>query len=417
MLFTFFVYCIFAWLLSHTKQAVPRNHIFKLWSIIFSVYAVYTIISDSYVENPLIDFFISRDQLFFYKSAIDSAQYSFSDIFKACFFNPKYGDLPLSIVWFAYIAKIGQILDVGNILLFEKLNVAFIGSLISVFIYKIVLFKVNDSYRLYRQILWFALLSPILILSSQLLRDIHICFLYTVMLYFAIKPICKYRYLFLLLLAVIIFFFRVENGLFSVAIIMIPLYQTYKEGRFYVKFILILSLLVFIILASSIILGEMIGTINKYNERSILAASGDSLGVKLNNLPFPLGNIVKTIFGQLLPFPFWVSMSKDEPYAYLHFVELLFPMYWIAILLNICLNIKRIVKEINCETIMIFISFVYLILCTSGEINTRRFLAVYPIIFCAYIFVINKLNLSFYKYIYYSIFLILGLHAIYIVLK
>ena len=58
-------------------------------------------------------------------------------------------------------------------------------------------------------------------------------------------------------------------------------------------------------------------TFDAYNERSLDNAKEGSLGVRLTMLPFPMGILSKTVFGQMLPFPCWSPLMGGQDYAFL----------------------------------------------------------------------------------------------------
>ncbi len=359
--------------------------------------------------------------MFFYREAISLSDKTFDNIIRESFANYRYSELPLAIAWFASLARIANIFDISDIMLFEKLNVAFIASLIPVFIYKTILFRVNDSCKISIQIFWFAVFSPLLCLSAQLLRDIHICFIYTLMAYVVLKPICKFRYIYLILLCCIAFNLRVENGLFAIIFFLIPLYQYYDRSSASTKKILMFLGIIALVFSINLMLkikSVMDDTLDLYTAQSISKASSDSLGVKLNYLPFPLNTISKTVFAQFLPFPLWLPFLSNDSYNYLRIVECFVPFYWIPILWAILLNIKNIIKDKNWLILLVLvISLLYLLLCSSSEFGTRRLLAIYPFIYISYIILQDCLNISTVKTRKYTIFLILVLHIIYLLIK
>ena len=124
--------------------------------------------------------------MFFYDEAISLSGYDYIDIFTISLLNFKYSEARLAFVLFGSLAKLASSLGVTDILLFLKFHVAFVASLIPVIAYKIILLKRTDITGLHRKLLVFALISPLLIYSCQLLRDIHVCLLFTIMFYVAL---------------------------------------------------------------------------------------------------------------------------------------------------------------------------------------------------------------------------------------
>ena len=190
------IFCLFIIIALLVTKSVSPYHCHcqrKLWATTFVCYVVFTIISDLYVGNPSSTYFISKDQMFFYDEAINLSGYDYADIFSICFLNFEYSEAKLAFVLFGTLAKLARSLGVADILLFLKFHVAFIASLIPVIAYKIILLKEPCITKLHRKLFVFALLSPLLIYSCQLLRDIHVCLLFTIMFYVALYPKLPFR--------------------------------------------------------------------------------------------------------------------------------------------------------------------------------------------------------------------------------
>lgn len=419
MIFFFIVFVIIAYRICSLKNGSYK--LFNLWLAIFSTYFIFTLISHSYIEDPYRDYFISVDQLLFYSNAISLSNLSYGSIFEHCFNTFKYSDTPLSIAIFASIAKIGKSIGVTDILLLEKFNIVFLGSLISIYIYKIVLLKTKDYAGLRKQIFMFAFLSPILILSAQMLRDIHVCFVYTLLLYYSLKDKCRLRWLYLIGLILIAYFLRRENGLFAILFLIIPLWNVYNKSNIYAKILLLFTLVIILVLNIGFVVGineVMNDTISSYTERSISHADSGSLGVKLNNFPFPVNYILKATFAQFLPFPIWLPFTNDAPYVYIRIVECFFPFYWIAILWSIIKYIKLVYKRFDKILFVVFvIAVLYLVLCSASEFGTRRLLAVFPVLFSIFLIIYKPLNISVRKSLNFSIPLIIFLHLVYLFIK
>lgn len=409
---------IIAFSLTREENIVNTHRQRILWISTFLPYALYTIISHSYVENPSTTYFISIDQTTFYNTAIDLSKYNISQIFNICFSEFSYSDCPSAWALFGALARIGRALGENDILLFLKFHVVFLASLIPIFIYKIILIYNQHIPNLHKKLFIFAIVSPLLIYSAQLLRDIHICLIFTIMVYVALRPKQPLRYLWLMLLMAITYTFRVENGLFSAAIIAIPLYRTYRTGGYLQKMFIISIFCIFCAFAIFSVLEVMNRTISGYAERSLEAASVSSLGDKLNLLPTPLAEFAKAGFSQLMPFPIWVRLTEATDYTYLRIVESFFPFYWVPIWLSLFYGWWKYRKYWNKDILAIFyISILYLVLNSAGEFNTRRLMAVYPMLLICFITLRQQFNLKKQKMNQTSVGLLIVLHIIYILIK
>lgn len=418
MVWQILIFILLALILSYDHRKRYFKEQLGLFFSVFSVYSVFTVWSDSYVENPLLDFFVSSDQLFFYRSAINLSYSSAGEAVREAFSTFEYSETPLSIALFALLAKFAIFLGVGDILLFLKFHVTFLASLIPLFIYKTVRLKDRNIPYLWQKIFVFALMSPLLIYSGQLLRDIHVGLLFLIMTYVALKPKQVLRYPILLLLMVATYYLRMESGLFSVLIIGIPLYKTFRTGNIMQKTIILSMLLVFCFFAVFSIYDMMTSTITRYAERSAEMASESSLGNKLNALPTPIGEFAKAAFSQLMPFPIWLRLTTGLDYAYLYSLECLYPFYWVSIWMALLYAWKKYHKVWDKEILALFyISILYIILNSAGEFNVRRIMAVYPMILICYLLLRSQFDLKKKMMNQLSFTLLFMLHVIYMLIK
>lgn len=412
------LYFIIAILITKNKSYRLKKEQRVLWLSSFVSFFIYTLISHSYVGNPFTSYFISSDQITFYTQASTLSSLSYRQIVERCFAEFEYSDASGAFALFAILFKIGKALGETDILLFLKSHVVFLSSLIPVMIYKIVIAFNSNIRNLHKQILLFAIFSPIFILSAQLMRDIHICFLFTILAYVAIRPKFPSRILVMLIIIAITYTFRIENGMFATIFFAIPAYSQYKKGGILGKMMIIVIAIALIATIVSAVFETMNRTLTGYTERNLEEASAGSLGAKLDNLPFPLNSISKTAFAQLLPFPVWLRMSDPEPYTWLRVIECFIPLYWIPIILSTFVWWWKYRKKWNYRILLFFyISILYLLVCTTGEINTRRLLAVYPLIFIAYIVVKNSLRLETSKIRAVSYAMLIFLHFVYLAIK
>lgn len=418
MIFLFLIFILLAIIITRTSSSYHTQNLRILWFSSFCIYSLYTIISHSYVGNPTTTYFISSDQISFYGVAIDLSKYSFTKIYSLCFTEYDYSGAPLAYALFGTLARIGRALGETDLLLFLKFHIAFLASLIPVFTHKIILIYNQHIPNLHKKLFIFALVSPLLIYSCQLLRDIHICFLYTIMIYTALRPKQPLRYFWLLLLLAVTYSFRIETGLFSAAIIAIPLYRTYRTGKALKKLLILSIFCIFCAFAMLSIFEVMNNTINSYTSSQIESASASSLGNKLNSLPTPLAEFAKAGFSQLLPFPVWLPFNEGESYAYLRFVECFFPFYWIPIWLSLFYGWWKYRKNWNKDILaMFYISILYIVLNSAGEFNTRRLMAVYPMLLICFLTLQQQFNLKKTKMNKISLGLLIVLHIIYIIIK
>ena len=414
------LYLILAILITKNKSYRLQKEQRKLWLSSFVIFFIYTLISHSYVANPFTSYFINSDQITFYTQASTLSNLGYWQIIERCFTEFEYGDASGAYTLFAILFKLGKALGETDILLFLKSHVVFLSSLIPVVIYKIVIAFNSSICNLHKQILLFAIFSPVFMLSAQLMRDIHVCLLYTILAYVAIRPKFPLRILVMLIIIAIIYTFRIENGMFATAFFAIPAYSQYKKGGILGKMMIFVIAIALIATIASAVFETMTQTLSGYTERSLEEASAGSLGAKLENLPFPINAIGKTAFAQILPFPIWLpfEQSANEAYSYLRFVECFTPFYWLPVIASTFVWWWKYRKKWDSKILLLFyIGVIYLFVCSVSEFNTRRLLAAYPLIFIAYILVKNSLRLDTSKIRVITYVMLIFLHFVYLAIK
>lgn len=417
MLFQFLLFLLIVLTITNDNNSRICYEQRKLWFYVYTIYTIITLITDSFVNDPTADYFINSDQAGYYQRSLSLWKGSVLEILKKSFTLFRYSEMPLISAYFPILMKWAQWMGVDDLLLFVKLNTAFIGSLIPVYVYKIIRLYDYES-GIVKKIFVFTIVSPIMLLSCQMMRDVHICLLYTIMVYYVLKPKQVLRWVIFVIIITSIYYLRVENGIFTIAFIAVFLYREYEEGKTGKRMFILSISLIGLVLSAGIILDSMTHTIGSYTVRSIRYANEASLGVKLNSLPFPFNYLSKTAFGQLLPFPIWLPMSYDEPYSFIRILECPFPFYWLPIMA--CLSyIGWYYRNVLDNTLLslLIVSFLYIIVSSASEFNTRRIMAVYPILFSLYSIWDKQVILPKYKMTYLSIELIIGLHLIYLAIK
>lgn len=391
---------------------------FRLWIGIFAFYLVYMTLTNLFISNPFVDYFVSVDQLHLYEESLALSHESFKDIIDDTF-GLAYIQCPLTYVSYAYILKFAHLIGITNDLYFLKLSIVFCGSLIFPLIAKIVRVYGYEGAQINKNIALFAILSPILCYSCQIIRDVQICFLYTLLFYLVVKPKIRLRIVWLLSLILVTYFYRYESGLFSILFIGLLLvknvYETRNSGY---KILLFGAVLLGFIIILGYVENVMLETFDRYNMRATELADEGSLGMKLAQLPFPLDVLGKTVFGQMLPFPCWAPLTSGESYAFLRIIECFFPFFWIPVLLSLLyslLYLRR--KNLPFFSIVILFSFGYIVLCSASTFDTRRVMAVYPILFG--IFMVISQNHSLPIKLFRSITLVslLFLYLLYFIIK
>lgn len=417
MIYQFFVILALAFLLVFNKRKRLFTEQIILFCSVFSVYVLFALWSNSYIENPFRDFFISGDQIFFYSEPFYLKNHSIKEIFKISFTDFRYSELPLIIFYYSVLMKWAQALGVTDFLLFLKVNTAFIGSLIPIFLYKIIR-VFNAQGNIYRPILAFAIFSPLLYLSCQIMRDVHITLLYTIGVYLVVNDKIRFRLFYLFIIFILVYYLRVESGLFFILFIAEQQYDNFKKFDILGKVLILVGLLALFILAIIPALGVFAQTQESYSNRSLEAASVSSLGAKLLGLPFPINYLGMAAFGQMQPFPIWLPFNDNTAYAYLRILECFQSIYWLPIIVGVVIGCYRYRRHIDSKWLMfVGIAVLYIIAVSASEMNVRRQFAVYPLLFCACMYLKKFFMLNIRRLRKQSIIILIVFHLTYWVIK
>ncbi|SEA62096.1 hypothetical protein SAMN05192529_13413 [Arachidicoccus rhizosphaerae] len=392
----------------------------RLVITVFIIYVVYAIFTQAvFVQDCFRDFYVDSDEAKFIRLADGLAHRSYSSIWKQSFGAFKYSDTPL---FYAIIGTIQKAIDMDIYysLLFQKIVVAFLSSIISGIVYLMGCNVTGSRKIAFKSAMVYSFFTAIVFYSISFMRDVHIALIFCIGLYLITNE--KYNiscYLYLVILGVLAYFIRVENGLFFLSFI--GAWMMKSTGKYRPLFILIgiiFSIVgIYTLGGLSSIIQTASETADIYQNRAIELSTAGSLGVQLNKLPIPFNYIAKTIFGQLDPFPFWAyfndKLSVLENLLYLP--RVIAGLFWFVVWLRICMNLKVNKLFFSRYKWAILVSLLYLVLVSTGQTNPRRLMAVYPIIFMAYISIDKKLIR--YKEIVFGIASYFLLILIYLALK
>lgn len=358
-----------------------------IYVVAASCFGFFTLYTHSYiVKDPSTDTFIATDSFTYHKIALDVAKNSWTQLIPFVLSKFYYSDFYLFSFILGALYKIDYTFGGQNPVLLVKLFHSTIGALTIGITYVTASF-VCKRLRV-SSFLWFILFSPILENTAVLIRDIYICFFYIWIFYYVINPKVKYRTLYLILLSLATMLIRPENGLFALGFICLRYIDLLNRLSKTKKTLMILFILVLGVLAIRYILPTAQDVLQGYQERDLSLASEGSFGAILKSLPIPFNFILPAIFSQIMPFPFWFPLTR--PFG----GELCFPsifdsFYWIAIWSVIFYSLKSkfriILKRDNLLIYSLTFSVLYIIMTSYGEINVRRIMGVYPIIFVIYL--------------------------------
>ncbi|MEG3658753.1 hypothetical protein V5097_15190 [Arenibacter palladensis] len=393
------------WISKDIKQ--DTQNLLKILYAVFSVYVLFSVIG--YLDYITInDFFLFVDQTHFYEAGdILSKNASIAQIFHDCFVLRIHEENEAAYFIFGIIGFMSNTYFDDNNILLQSLHISFLAMLLNLFLYKTLIYYTDRTQAL-RYTLLFAFFSPLFFYSPWILRDVHIAFLYAVGIYLMHTRFTITRLLLFIPLIIITFEFRLEMGLFY---LVMPLYYIYFRGKQHKHYKLLFTSLIFIgIGVLGLALNFLITSINEtlrsfegysnYTEENL----GDGLGGMLYKLPMGLKQIAITFFSQITPFPAWGKfLDATTIYEYvIAFAEFCGAIFWSYLFLFMCFSFtnKKVRKNLSKENIAILLIALVFIMGNSSEMNTRRILCIYPLIYIVYINI--RQWLPFKKQIAYS---------------
>ena len=372
-----------------TVEKENRSYALKLFYIVFSVYTLLalfhyldlTVDSDSFFRE-------GKDELNLY---LFSESYKSSSIFKIireCFIEPLYKENNGYYFYIATIASVSTSWFDGNHLLLQFLGSTLFGSLTSILLFRLLSIYI-DPKRAFRYSLMFLLFSAFNLYSVSLLRDIHIAFFYLWGFVIISKPFSVKGLIKLIIFTLIIWQLRIEHGIFFIFFI---LYYVYiKMHRYKLAFIslaVVLGVISFSFIMESYLLVE--DTLDRYSEFSeeYALSKDDSVGTYIWSLPSPFRQIAIFMNSQIQPFPSWVELrnSTNVYRSIISILPIFYSLFWFIIFFSVVkwLILDRIYKNLE-KNLILLLCIVFLFLIGNiVNMNIRRIMCVYPIIYLVY---------------------------------
>lgn len=330
--------------------------------------------------------------------------------------------------WAGYhwlLSHIGLILEVihSNSFLTLKYITAISSSFVTLFTFLIARTILGLERDAKKAALILSVFPCFLFFSNILLRDILIVLIYTATFYVILCNKTGPRTLSaVFLLCVVAYLFRPSNGIFltliaaGLVLFEISNARTLKPNTKLAA----RTISVFVFIGTIFWLNDAIfssiETVNRYIERGINSGGSGSYGALLYRLPFPVDMFTRSLFSQLLPFPFWRGLAEQPIRAVLMFNG----FFWVP---TISLGIfglinKKTRRSLPTPFILLVIGCIgYILVVSYGGNDIRRLMPVYPIIFLIAYHTAKKTYASNTRgIIFTSVSLLSLLHIIYLFL-
>ncbi|OEK02496.1 hypothetical protein BFP97_13620 [Roseivirga sp. 4D4] len=393
----------------------------------YALYTLYTVYIDKlFFTNPVNDYYVFRDQLFYYRNAMAFDERGFAYIARDSFNTFEYSSLPLTMFTFQSMFYISSFFDPLNYdpLILKLLNV-FLLSLNASILYLLCL-KFWNQQVAFLSTLLFALCSHNFFYSAFLLRDQQIATVFTLIAFVGLANYALLKKAILIFCLVLIcFYIRKANGavagVFGIYFLLSDLYKRMNSKAAKTLFYGSVSLLglVFLFLFIQVVLPlyqDLYATIESYNSKvEATAGRGGSLGYALRGSL--IGHLLLTLFSQIIPFP--ITRTLEDGLA--SFPLLIATVFWFIVWSVMVLGLLRvrIRKSIPTEIRNLFLmSLGVIFLTTFASFETRRLLGFYPLIYLVFISVIVQLNkLDRRLFVTRSLGLYAILHVVYFIIK
>lgn len=311
-------------------------------------------------------------------------------IFKNCIIDNAYYENGGYYFYIQSIAYIGNLIDENHLYL-QQIGTALPCILSSIVVYKTLShFCIRENVVKYT--ISFILFSPLIIHSCGVHRDSMIALLYFICMYIWLcKSFSLKTFLLQSFIALILFYFREQHGLFAISFIALSAITSESKSRW-------LNIVALAILVLSFGSTFLLGTLqNNYLETTdfydsfgsdALAGVNSGFGRFVYALPSPIKEIAQVFFSQLM-FPPWdyISRSSNIYFAIVGFQALLISVVWFYYFVSVMLYVFRNGFSAYPRKIVygLGLFFLFLVLNTSN-LETRRIVCVYPLLFLAFVY-------------------------------
>jgi len=365
-----------------------RNYSIKLFFVVYTVYVISAYIFSISFQNG--QHFLLSDPLSF--------------IERSNFYNPNYDNFSalynsyigfsdsneLYNLYLKYMVFLGNNYLGGTNIFYITLLHSCFGILSSAVLFRVLLLSFNDR-KAYYYTLIFSIFSVIHFYSSVIIRDIIILYFYLLGLEIVIQRFSKKRLIFLIFYCIVILGIRLYSGLYFFTFIILYIYIHLKESRFrFISMLLFFLFLVLIILSSQFLLDLSINELNIYDQYSTTRSQDlGGLSSYLINLPNGIKQIVLTLYSQFHPFPPYAPLKDASTFSqlYMSSVVFLYSIFWAFIffpLLVLLFSKHCFLKMSLLDKLLLIISIMFITINTI-QIDIRRMMPVYPILYMIYL--------------------------------
>jgi len=407
------------------KKDMDKIKSMQVFFITYSIYSVYiAIIYLGYITRG--GWFISPDEHLFYTASEALGNMSnIRSIYETCFVQRVHIENEGAYFTRGVVAYVANNYLYGNSPLIQYLNSAFIGSLCSVFMYKILL-QFIDAKKSFKYTLIYVAFSYLMLSAGKLTRDVYINFFYIWALSILFSDFSVRKLILLFVLVLVTMQFRLEHGLFMAFIPMLFIYEKAKE-RANFKLIRKLLIVVMIIIAIAIAgvvlvyLKNIMSTMEGYVEFTSKNSEQGGLGKYILRLPAGIKQIAIIIHSQMEPFPSWKQLLESNNIFEMigGGVVMVSPFFWFVVCF--CTLRYSMIKGFYKDFPIILrysgLVLILFLLVNTSNMNPRRLVCMYPILFTVYSIGSTKYPTLFRNNMIRAVFIYLCLCGVYLLIK
>lgn len=363
-----------------TASVLRKSQSISIYAIFFVIYGALLFLTQYlFIDGVNEGYFLQSDAYgsFYVTATMNFGPTKWDDLVSGTLFKSLYSDYPLFACWINFWKLIG--FDIGvtheNMRLFLRLqNLLFAPGILAIMAKYFQEIGMNKHKTLHWCI-FFGLFSYLFLTSVVYSRDLHVAFFYTLAGYYCISP-RKHRFIYLkfVIIALICFGLRPENGMFA---IVFPIYYAFRNTKPSGKLILGGLVILCILLAAGFV-DSFINVKDGYNARTAKMAVG-GLYSMFNSLPVPLNIIFNSIYSFIMPFPL-IMYTLDRHIGVFGLFSLVMPFINVVAMCTIYVYARKHKKDYRLLYFFLVI-IVYTVMCCSVEPNVRRAFAIIPTLF------------------------------------
>lgn len=383
---------LWAIIVCNLRRCRVSNISCNIFTLFYAIYGAYLLLSQWLVVDsiPPYGYFVHSDAYgSFYLPTVDLIkETTWANLLKNTLLNSYFGNYPLAETWFTAWGLIAKQLDVdaSNLRIFLRLqNLIFSSGILAIiaqYLFELHIKKV----KIFQYCCVFGFCSYLLLTSSVFSRDLHVAFFYTLIAYYTLSPNRHpIVYIKLILLIIITFGLRPQNGMFTCLFLIFYILRNKKMGR---KTIVFLALFAALIIISGF-LDVAISTGEFLQSRSDEVNQGGLYSI-FAHLPFPFNSIFFMVYSFIAPIPF-IFYLLNEHCGFLTLTSVVMP-FLNGLMAVVVIFYVRKNPQNRAYVRMAALILLYIVMCTNIEANTRRTFAVYPLLYMLFVPAYIKLS-------------------------